>query len=285
MKADQQNISLNKSFPFYLRRSTYIHVGLFLFSLAGGKMAYESSRLLQEKNLELIEASVRVDMVAMPKHTLNELKNISKGVEEIKKEVVTPEPSNEKNEVPKEDVKAEAKPEIKEAVQKDKSPTFEEEGKLKRQNFLSKLKSLSSKKVVESTVEKMDKGLQGEKSTNLKQLVLAGNKLNKGVQIYGEGNNSNLGAFQAYAAKLPDYVRPHWKLPSFLLDKQLKCRVRVWIGMNGDITRAEIYQSSGEAEYDQRAIDAVKEASPFPKLNEDFGKRGLNGDILLGFPL
>jgi hypothetical protein len=32
-------------------------------------------------------------------------------------------------------------------------------------------------------------------------------------------------------------------------------------------------------------MNAVSLASPFPKLSEDFGKRAMNGDIVLGFPL
>ena len=103
--------------------------------------------------------------------------------------------------------------------------------------------------------------------------------------MYGSGNSADLTAFQVYASRLPDLVRPHWRLPSFLMDKNLKCRIRVWLNLNGEVTRTEVYQSSGEAEYDQRAVEAVKSTSPFPKLSEDYVKRALNGDILLGFPL
>jgi TonB family protein len=103
--------------------------------------------------------------------------------------------------------------------------------------------------------------------------------------MYGDGGTAEMTAFQAYASRLPDFVRPHWRLPSFLLEKKLKCRVRVWIAMNGELTRAEVYQSSGDSEYDQKAIEAVRAASPFPALTEEFGKRAQKGDILLGFPL
>jgi TonB family protein len=71
---------------------------------------------------------------------------------------------------------------------------------------------------------------------------------------------------------------------SFLLDKKLKCRIRIWIAMNGSVTRAEIYEPSGDNEYDQRALDAVR-ATSFPPLSAEFGRRAINGDILLGFPL
>jgi colicin import membrane protein len=274
-------ITINK-FPFYLRRSTYIHIGLFSLTLFGGKLIIDQEAKLRNANLELIQASVRVDMVAMPKNTLSELKTLSSGVEEVQKEnapsMVEPEKVPEVKEEPIKEVKEESK-------EVSKTESFEEANKIKRQNFLSKLKQIGSKKVNGDGNQKAEKGLYGEKSTDLKSLVMAGNKLNKGSAMYGSGNTGEQTAFQIYAGRLPDLVRPHWRLPSFLLDKKLKCRIRVWLASNGEITRAEVYQSSGDSEYDQRAIEAVKAASPFPKLADDFSKRGLSGDIALGFPL
>lgn len=283
MKVYENRQSPGQPFPFYLRRSTYVHLGLFLFIGLGGKIVLQQQQKLRDANLELIQASVRVDMVAMPKYTLSELKNLSSGVEEAKKEEPTPSPDEkavEAEKVPepeKVEPKAEEKP--------DPGPTFEEINKQKRQDFLSKLKQIGSKKIKSEGNQKAEKGLYGEKATSLKQLVLAGNRLNKGTAMYGDGSAGDMTAFQAYASRLPDLVRPHWRLPSFLMDKKLKARVRVWLTLNGEVTRAEIYQSSGDAEYDQRAVDAVKATSPFPRLSEEFGRRGMNGDILLGFPL
>jgi hypothetical protein len=74
--------------------------------------------------------------------------------------------------------------------------------------------------------------------------VLSGNKISKGTQMYGEGGGGDLTAFQAYATRLPDLIRPHWKLPSFLMNKNLKCRIRVWLNVNGEVTRATVYQTS-----------------------------------------
>lgn len=269
-------------FTFFLRRSTYIHASIIGLTLISGKVAFEMHAEERAKNLELIQASVRVDMVAMPTHTINELKNLSSGVEEAKPEEKTPEVIKETvNEEPKEEPKVE-----KVAERPDTGPTFEEAQAKKRQDFLSKLKTIGNKKVDSPAGnQKADKGLYGDKDNALKDLVLSGNKLSKGTQMYGDGGGGDLTAFQAYAARLPDLVRPEWKLPSFLMDKNLKARVRVWLNMSGEVTRAVIYQSSGDAEYDQRAVEAVKQASPFPPLKEEFGKRALNGDILLGFPL
>ena len=261
-----------------------MHALLVLCTVTGGKIAFEIQQKERDKNLELIQASVRVDMVAMPTQTLNELKNLSSGVEEARREEKAPavvEKTVAKEE-PKEEPKAEEK-----ADPTDKSEAFQEAQSKKRLDFLSKLKTIGNKKVEapKENTQKADKGLYGKNDSALKDLVLSGNKLSKGSAMYGDGNTAEMTAFQAYASRLPDYVRPHWKLPSFLMNKNLKARVRVWLSMSGEVTRATVYLSSGDSEYDQRAVEAVKTASPFPALSEEFGKKALNGDILLGFPL
>ncbi len=268
----------SQAFPFYLRRSTYVHIGLVLLTLSGSKIAFELAQGQRDRNLELVNASVRVDMVAMPTHTLAELKNMSSGEEakpeEAIKEEIKIEPVAEKV-----IEKIEPKPiEAPKITEKDPIQSLEEASLTKRQDFLSKLKKIANKKV------DSEKGLYGDKATDLKSLVLSGNKLRSGSQLYGDGNAVDMTAFQAYAARLPMILKPHWRLPSYLRDKSFKCRVRIWLNMNGEVTRTEIYQSSGDAEYDQRAIESIRSAS-FPVPSDDFGKKVQNGDIVLGFPL
>lgn len=274
-------------FSFYLRRSGYIHIALVAATLISGKIVFDIQQENRDKNLELIQASVRVDMVAMPTHTLNELKNLSSGVEDAQKEEKAPiaEKVVEK-EVVKDEPKEEPKDEPKVA---DKTPdpteAYQEANAKKRKDFLSKLKTIGNKKIESEGKQKTDKGLYGDKDSALKNLVLSGNKLSQGSAMYGDGGAGELTAFQAYASRLPDLVRPKWTLPSFLMDKNLKARVRVWLNMSGEVTRVVIHQSSGDTEYDQRAVDAVKAAAPFPALKDEFARRAQNGDILLGFPL
>lgn len=286
MNSELTPINSDRPFPFYLRRSTYIHAALLLATLIGGKVAIEANKKIREKNMELIQASVRVDMVAMPTHTINELKNLSSGVEEPKPQAAEPALIEEKKVEEKIEETPTSKVEEK-VVEKEEParPVFEEKNSKKRSNFLSKLKEIGHKEIKTPGTQKAEKGLAGQKRTELKQLVLAGNKLSKGVQIFGEGPGRDMNAFHAYAAKLPDIVRPHWKLPSFLMEKNYKCRIRVWLSPAGEVTRAEVYSSSGEKEYDQRAVEAIKSAAPFPKMGAEIGSRGIQGDILLGFPL
>lgn len=277
-----------RSFNFYLRNSFLIHTGIVLLSLVTGKVAFDLQENLKEKNLELVQASVRVDMVAMPKHTLKELQNLSAGTEDAKKEEspVNEEPAKkveEKTVADDEKIKEESAKEAEELALLEAKKVKEEE--LKKKNFKEMLKKLSNKKVDSDGVAKTEKGLNGKEKTALKELVLAGNRVSKGVSIYGSGSQAEMTAFQIYIAKLPEMIKPQWKLPSFLLSKGLKCRVRIWINNDGTLKRAEIYQSSGDQEYDHRAIQAVERAAPFPKLSEEYGNRAQNGDIVLGFPL
>ena len=282
MNRSEQPKFSHPAFNFFLRRSGYVHILLVLTTLVGGKVAFNFQQAEREKNLELIQASVRVDMVAMPTHTINELKNLSSGVEEAKKEekteVVKEEPKEEVKEEPKEVNKAAEKAAADEVA-------FEEAQAKKRKDFLSKLKTIGNKKVESEGKQQAEKGLYGEKDSALKNLVLSGNKLKSGTQMTGEGNAGELTAFQAYTIRLPDIVRPQWRLPSFLADKNLKCRIRIWLNPNGEVTRLAVHQSSGEPEYDQRAMDAIRAAAPFPQFNDSFGRRIQNGDVILGFPL
>lgn len=276
----------SKSFKFYLRNSFFIHFFIVVLSLVTGKIALNITDNLKEKNLELVQASVRVDMVSMPKYTLKELQNLSSGTEEAKKEEgPTPDDTAEKEvqENKAEELALLEAKKLKEEIELKEAKAEEK----KKQDFKDMLKKLSSKKVEnkEDAQAKTEKGLYGKEKTALKELVLAGNKVSQGVSIYGSGNTQNMTAFQTYIAKLPEYVRPHWRLPSFLLQKGLKCRVRVWLNLDGSLKRAEIYQSSGDIEYDHRAIQAVEKAAPFPKISEEFGNRAQSGDVLLGFPL
>lgn len=280
-RSDQFKFS-HPAFNFFLRRSSYIHVVLVLVMLVSGKVAFNFQQAERDKNLQLIQASVRVDMVAMPTHTINELKNLSSGVEEAQKEekteVVKEEPKEEVKEEPKEINKAAEKAAANELA-------FEEAQAKKRKEFLSKLKTIGNKKVESEGKQKADKGLYGEKDNALKDLVLSGNKVQKGSQMYGDGNYTQLTEYQAYVTRLPDIVRTNWSLPSYLADKKLKCRIKVALNSSGQLTRVSVHQSSGENEFDQRAIEAVKASAPFPTFNEGLVKNTQNIEVILGFPL
>lgn len=217
--------------------------------------------LLMNKEISIAQSAVRVDVVSMPKMTLKELENMTPSGEEGKKEEAPPAPTPAP-------VKEEPKPDD-QAFLKEK----------KQKNFSEMLKEMSKKKLDKKKVEQI-KGMKGE----LKQLLLAGNKISKGTSTTGV-TQEQLSAFSAYISRLPDHVRRFWRLPGYLANQDLKCRIRVYLSQNGDLLKAQIYETSGNEEYDRLALQAVRAASPFPEAAIEIREQVLAGNILLGFPL
>jgi len=287
MSVHASNNQTLPAFKNYLKKSFLAHLVLLIVFIFGSQAVLKMNKVRREQNISIVEASVRVDVVAMPTHTLQELKNISSGELEVKKEETLGNESlkKESDSLPSDknlEEKSNTEDFLKEGKNNQKADNHEE----KKKSFLGKLKEIGKKKVDGANEAKdTNKGLNGEKASSLKELALAGNKLSSGVAIYGSGQASDGSVFTQYISKLPDRVRVNWKLPSYLLDKKLKCRIQVWLKDDGSIAQLEVFQTSGDPEYDQRAIEAVKRSSPFPKLSPEISKRAMNGDIVLGFPL
>ena len=207
---------------------------------------------------EVISSAVRIDVVAMPKLTLQELKKVdaieAKPLEEEPKEES---PANETSKV-----------------------EFKKEEKKINVNNL--LKDFSQKNVVKKIPKKKDKEI--DKSA-LRKIILEGNKVSQGSSTTGESIDQANQAFVSYMQGLPDKVRPNWKLPSYLMGTNLRCRVRIFLDANGNIIKTQIFESSGEPEFDAKALEALKQSSPLPRPSKEFLSKAIGGAIILGFPL
>jgi TonB family protein len=261
MKTELELNYLGRSFTVHIAVVALFSVGSIVWQLVS---PWERARL---ENLKLINASVRVDMVAMPKLTVNELKSATIPEQGTQPEV-------EKKVEP-------AKASIVEPIEKD---AFIKEGKNKK-SFAEMMKNMQ-KTAKEKLTEKAG-AKSGTKNDSgvLKDLILAGNKVSQGTAITGKGGDNESGPFIDYLSQLPEQVRVYWKLPSYLMNKNLKARVRVYVGSSGQLLRAEIFESSGSPEYDQRAIEAIKASAPFPVPEQGIQSRLSRGDVVLGFPL
>jgi len=141
------------------------------------------------------------------------------------------------------------------------------------------------KKYKEVKKKGSDQGLELDSNT-LRKLVAEGNKISKGVALSGTGrSDQELSEFQIYASTVSGEVKLHWKLPGFLLDKNLKCRIRIYLKSDGSLLRTEIFESSGEKEFDDRAVKAIELAAPFSSVPTASRSNALKGEIVLGFPL
>lgn len=256
--------------------SFLFHILLILFIYLFSSNTPDTNSITSEKikELKVIQSAVKVDVVSMPKLTVKELKAIQHIplVEEPNKETtkLIAEPVVE----PKKEGGAKAEPEV----------------KSQKNSFQSLLKTLSEEKIDLKNIkkiEKTDKIAKIEQNSELKKLVLEGNKISKGSQVFSENHSSEeqRQALELYAQNMTNKVRSHWSLPSYLLGKDFSCQVRVFISENGDLIKSEIYKKSADAEFDQRALRAVERTATFGVPDKSIVTRLIQGEVLLGFPL
>ena len=252
---------LNNHFNEFLLKAIVVHCSIIAL-LVGIDFLFELDLLKTKKeptDLKVIESAVRVDIVGLPKFTLQELEKMDlaepQAVEEKEENL---KPVNETSEI-------------------------EFKKKAKKLNLGNLLKDFSSKKIKKVKV-KEDNKIKIDRS-KLKKLVLEGNKVSSGSSASGLQLDETQELYVRYIQSLPDRIKPYWKLPTYLLDKELKSRLRVFIAANGNVLKVDIFQSSGEEEFDRKAIEAVKNSSPLPKPDGSILTKVISGDVILGFPL
>ena len=238
-----------KSLAFYTKRSLIFHVLVILSFFVIGKVFSWKINEKQDFNLKLVEASIRVDLVEMPKLSLQELKKLPAVVEQNGKDFISTEDSSNTS-----------------------------------SNLAQLLKGLSKRDI--EKVPRQKKLRQRNKLANnkeIRKLVLAGNQLSKGTARIGRGLQENE-AFAAYLESLGNQVKKNWFLPHHLASENYQCRIRIYLNEKGKLLRANIVESSGNDEYDQLALEAVNRSVYFAP-DKEFAENVRNGHIILGLPL
>ncbi|MBF0300625.1 MAG: cell envelope integrity protein TolA [Oligoflexia bacterium] len=268
-KANDMFISFIKSLLshiLFLLGFYYLNTFLFTFT--------ES---FQKKHIDLLKSSIRVDMIAMPKMTLQELKE--------KDLSLNPLPVNN-NEIAQQEKKA--------PTEKKEDPHENETKKDDKEKVVEELNK--NIKIAEKEFNKKEKDKKNSaKKKNisideLDRLIVSGNKLNKGNRTEKSDTELSekdriLSILDTYGEKIGENVRSYWKLPVYLLNKNLKCRVRIYLSRTGNLLKFDIFESSGNKEFDQKAIDAIKNATPFQNPPAEIIDNIRLGELILGFPL
>lgn len=257
--------SFDRDFSKNFGISLGVHLIFVLIAFAGGEIL---QKVFPNGDVEIIRSSVRVDVVGMPKFTIQELKKMEA------QPIVEKEPEVAKG------VKEETKPEEDDVIKKD-DLVIQEQGKKTKASFLNLINTASSTKVTK--VEK--KGAKaGTGNKNLDSLIIEGNRLSKGSALVGDYTDEQNSEFSAYVQNLPGIIRPFWKLPSYLLEKNLRARIKIYLSPEGKLLKLEMNESSGDSEFDARAQQAVRSAT-FPQPSAEVGARLTSSGIILGFPL
>lgn len=256
---------LSDDFKSGLMLSLALHVFFVILAFIIGRIFSPASPA--NATLEILRASVRVDVVGMPKMTIQELKALQTEAQAPKEE---PKPAQA------------TKTEVSEAPPKPNDVVIQEQGKEVKKSFTSLLNDYS-KKAPTAKAEK--KGDSKGKSDGLDALILEGNRLSKGTALVGDVSDTADAPFVGYAQTLPDLIRNNWRLPSFLKDKNYQCRIHIWIGAQGQLLKAEMRESSGNEDYDERALSAIRASSPFPAPPAEAQAKLAHNGLILGFPL
>lgn len=245
-----------------------VHVLLVIIALISGSTIFNIIK--SNNNVEIIRSSVRVDVVGMPKFTIKELREFQA------EPVAKPEPEQQGAKV-----ETKVKDEAPDVIKKD-DIVIQEKGEKKKSSFMNLITEASSKKVAPTDRKK---GKLKSNNKDLDSLIIEGNRLSKGSALVGEYTNEQNSEFSAYVQTLPELVRAHWKLPTYLMNQNLKCKIAIYLSASGEVVKTELLESSGQSEFDSRAEKAIRDGSPYPKPDASVAPRLANSGIILRFPL
>lgn len=217
----------------------------------------------------MITEIIKVDVVGLPKLTIKELELLKNNFNE--------------NEALSDGQKGDSISEKKGRVDNNEmeNNTKVEESALSLINKLSQEVGVKGKK--STNVKKLKKSGSG-RSKKLQKLLFEGNKISKGSSISGR-YQGDVAQFDQYVLNLPNLIRPYWKLPSFLKEANFKARIIVYINSNGRVIHHRFVSSSGNEEFDSRALKSINDSQPFPLPNAEIKDRLLSEGVILGFPL
>ncbi|EQC50684.1 energy transducer TonB [Bacteriovorax sp. DB6_IX] len=259
-----------RAVPYHLF-SLGIHALLFalVFTFTGTELLSGPKEKAISKKMRVIGKAIKVDVVAMPKMTIQELKKMAPAPGKLDK-------------APAKKVTSKGG---------DENTVFKKENKKK--SFADMLKELSQRKVKKAKAQPQkkaqktaqDSGAGGFKGKNLSKILALGNKLSEGNSYTGGAGSNSGDIFDTYATEVSETVRQWWKLPGYLMNKNLSCRVQIYISSRGKLLKYRVIESSGNKDYDDRAVRALQRVGSFPIPQKEIAARVAAGDIALAFPL
>ncbi|MFG1505279.1 TonB family protein [Halobacteriovorax sp. ZH5_bin.2] len=237
-------------------------MGLYLLSIFKLGTPFDPKRANLDK-VRVIGKAIKVDVVAMPKMTYQELKKM------------TP-PPQEQVEVVKEKAK--------DTGGSDKAILEKATKQKSLKDMLSKFANRNVKTDTKTKQNAKPKKII-EDTTDYSNIIAAGNKLSEGSSYTGTGSAQAQGDFDNYVISVMEAVRKHWRLPAYLANLELSCHVQVFINSQGKLLEYKIIKSSGNAEYDSKAVGSIRAVGSFPRPKKEITNRLVAGELVLAFPI
>lgn len=227
-----------------LQRLVVVSLVLHVLVLSGFAI---NVRFRQSESL-LFQSAVRVDMVGLPDKIEPESAPPPQALPQpqTKAETVTPVPS-----------------------QTTKAPSEQAiDLKKKQSSALERLKALQA-------IESLKQSEAAKASRPIK-----GNVLSAGSAIQGLAR----GEYNAYISQIDSHIKSNWILPEWMQSAGLRARILVKFDERGLVTDRKLVLSSGQAAYDEAAMEAVVRSSPFPAPPEKFREIVSVDGITFQFP-
>lgn len=229
-----------------LKRALILSAAFHLIAVA----AFTLRMVFYPADMTDLQDSIRVDMVDLP------TKQASLPPEPAKEAPPAPaEPPKKAEPPPPAPAKEVAKPKlpppkpVPDKPKVDLNKTKQDQAAaLKRLEALQKIQNMMKNKPSESTAPAAP------------PQPVRGNVVTSGNALTGIARMEH----QSYLGTIKNSVKSQWNLPGWMANANLSARVRLYLDSNGNVVKKMISKSSGNEEYDTRALGAVEAASPLP---------------------
>lgn len=219
-----------------------------------------------EKQEEKIKKETK-EIVSEPPKEEKQLEKLSL-VEELEKKKLEKELEKKKKDEEKKKLEEQKKKE------EDKQKKIEEEQKKKVQDELNKKK----KEAEAREKEKLDRDKRlSDLARQIKSKQYEGESVNAGGEGFGAarlggqaGGGGTLAPYAkvAYQNQLQEHVKAGWRW--MVRTERLRTLVRVKIERNGEVADVRVEQSSGNSNFDDSVVRAIRKASPVPVPPSEF---------------
>lgn len=222
--------------------SIALHLALFL--------AIWISSFQESLNLKPYTPSIRVDLVDLPRHRVNENIPLPPQVKEIE----STEPAS--------------KPVVTKTESDDEFAT-------------SKKKEKKTKDKLKSALDRI-KALEKIKSAQSTPDLIRGNVVSKGSSVSGDAKTSGE---TEYFDQLLEHVKTRWELPRYLQNQPFSAQVLLKIDRTGQLLGMKFVKASGNEQFDQEVRRTINQSAPFPAPPLAMVPELKTQGILLGFPM
>ncbi len=193
--------------------------------------------------------AVRVDVVDLPDKVISELKKVEQKAKKQPKEPEKPKAPEPKKPEPKPKAPEPAKPKV--DFKKSQKSAFE------RLKNLRKNKKQEAEPVAGSDLKAVKQ---------IETIQYKGNILAAGTSLTGINKLQH----DEYLDRVDDHVKKYWNLPEWLASSNLSAKIVVYLDKRGFVKSAKLTQSSNNTIFDQKVLESIKQASPFPQPPNKF---------------